>query len=663
MKKLILLFIILILALSSCTKIIDDKTDENETQTEINDNIKIFDNSMELVPTREPIIKNDKYYENLLEEFNKNNQFIEYEDLVKKLYQMTLSAIIPLEIFEQQHIDEISDLEMLSVVLKYLGDLINDDEDFIEIRNNKMQIFIKEEITDKYLYALFNRKIDYSKAKHDSYGYLYNLYYSPKQCGTWYEFDTDNIISNIKLENFSEKGNNLFEIEIGFYNENELDYTKIFTYKAEENRIYYVSVEYGYLSIGYYNKKILKPPGNSGYSDEISPTRKKLVKDDIYYEKLLDEYNKKNLFKKYIDLEEKLYQMSLNAIAPFRMFKNIDINEISDTEMLNISLSYLHMDINDEEKLNGISSEIGQNFLREETIDKYLYALFNRKIDYNNLEDTYKVVYSPEQSGVWLNFVKPGFWGTPKLEDFTEKEDNLYEVKIGFYNDDKLYSADVYTYKAEKNRIYYVSVKNVYNHVSELIPFREPITKDEKYYADLVKEYIKTGRIPKFETIEEQLFSFTMSNNIAFTWKNFNSINEFTDESFLPKVLFYLSNDYPDLEESIIRNNKSQFFIKEELIDMYAFSLFERKIDYTKFINHPDLLYSPEQCGMWVNFGFGGDGGPYDYEVIDKGNNFYDLNYYCLNEKGEIDTTIVHKFKWQDGRFVSLAIVTLENND
>jgi len=270
MKKFIFIFLILILTFSSCTKIIEDKIDENESQIEtieeieIDDELNIIevdedeiqteiiddeevetedeqlpeelsDNSMDLIPTREPLIKNDEYYAKLLNEYLKLEKEIwDLKTFEEKLLKYSLKYFVVFNDYFDSIYEFNEKKYLLTVFLSFFNKTL--DELYENGPNNHGLIFVKEELFDMYA-LLYDRKIDYSKIDNS-----HDLYYSPEQQGIWISGGGGGTGEKFDYEIF-DNGNGYYDLKLHHFSDySDWTLTQLYKYKLQDNRLILLSI-------------------------------------------------------------------------------------------------------------------------------------------------------------------------------------------------------------------------------------------------------------------------------------------------------------------------------------------------------------------------------------------------------------------------------------
>ncbi|HNX15651.1 MAG TPA: hypothetical protein PKH29_12465 [Oscillospiraceae bacterium] len=210
---------------------------------------------------------------------------------------------------------------------------------------------------------------------------------------------------------------------------------------------------------------------------ELIPRRKELKKNDLYYHQLLDQINYNDIY--YAD--EKSLNEKFKVIADIldSFLAEYDFSKISqDTIGCYDRIIYAAFEYRTSEEGGGETEQYGEYplFFKEELFDKYVYFLFNLKVDFN-----YVTGYSPSQCGVWsseLGFGDNAYY--PIVQEVIEKENDVYEVEM-------LYGYDDYE---QENKPFVPCWKSVYSFsVDGQRIFINKITVLEKYTEDFDSYY------------------------------------------------------------------------------------------------------------------------------------------------------------------------------
>jgi len=201
--------------------------------------------------------------------------------------------------------------------------------------------------------------------------------------------------------------------------------------------------------------------GDSYVSPEISedlylliPERATPVKDDAYWAALLDDVEEwtgdDTLEEIFIGLAGTLEIIGLREYD----FDKIQKDKIGCyDEMIFVALSFSTY----EEWLGELSFNDLHKFYKEELFDKYVYYLFNQKIDFMKVTG-----YSPKQAGVWADEFGYGGGGRgPEIDQIEDTGGGNYTVLMTFVDEEDNHALwkSEYKFTVEGRRIIVNSIE------------------------------------------------------------------------------------------------------------------------------------------------------------------------------------------------------------
>ncbi|HOP11697.1 MAG TPA: hypothetical protein PK629_09440 [Oscillospiraceae bacterium] len=186
----------------------------------------------------------------------------------------------------------------------------------------------------------------------------------------------------------------------------------------------------------------------------LIPERAAPVKDDAYWEALLNDVEEwtgdDTLEEIFISLAGTLEIIGLREYN----FDKIEKDKIGCyDEMIFVALSFSTF----EEWEGELDLTCSHKFYKEEIIDKYVYYLFNQKIDFMKVTG-----YSPSQAGVWANEFGYGGGGRgPEIDQIEDTGDGNYTVLMTFIDeeDNHLLWKSEYKFTVEGKRIIVNSIE------------------------------------------------------------------------------------------------------------------------------------------------------------------------------------------------------------
>lgn len=172
------------------------------------------------------------------------------------------------------------------------------------------------------------------------------------------------------------------------------------------------------------------------------------------------------------------------------------------------------------------------------------------------------------------------------------------------------------------------SVKSPGSFVEPVVENRSPLVKDEAYWQSLLDSR------PTVKYTEEELKQYCAE--FSGTIMLFMSADFEKAENIDPEdLLFFLCRlfDEPDVNDDLI-NSDDLTFVKEEVLDQYAYAYFNLKLDYSTVPG-----FSKDQVGVWCDLSGYGGGCPSEIRDFKKlGNELYEIDmvFYDIENEDEI---------------------------